>query len=108
LETLTLRKRHEEQLDRLETAWNSQRDKLQQHNRQIWMATTKRLNTDISSIETKYTKKHTFDPICPNNEKLVEDCLRSNPGKPLQCSQQVKEFVSCVDEAKLTALLSKS
>jgi hypothetical protein len=105
METLTLRKQHEDQINTLEASWSKRIQALEKQNNQLWKSTTTRLSKDLTTIEEKYTKKRTYEPICPEIEGKVLDCYTANPSKPLNCSQQVKEFVGCVNVAKRAALL---
>lgn len=107
METLTLRKNHEEQLSRMQESWNKQKNVYEKQNRELWKSTTTRLAHDLTEIEAKYMTRRRYDLICPDKERLVEECYQKNANKALQCSQQVREFVSCVDGAKRTALVSK-
>lgn len=108
METLTLRKQHEEELQKLESSWRKQKTVLENQNRELWRSTTTRLAHDLTDIELKYMQRRRYDPICPDKEASVEECYRKNPGKALNCSNFVREFVGCVDEAKRAALLGKS
>lgn len=105
METLTLRKRHEEQLQKLEASWRKRSRELETQNRDLWKSTTTRLSADLTSIEQKYTHKRRYDAICPDIERKVEECYTTNIKAPLKCSKQVLEFVSCIDVAKRNALL---
>ncbi|KAI1286980.1 MICOS complex subunit mic25-a [Halotydeus destructor] len=107
METLTLRKRHEEQLQSLEASWRQQKVVLEHANRTLWKTTTTRIASDLKEIEDKYISKRRYDPICPDKESSVESCYKNNAKTPLKCSEQVKDFVGCVDVAKRAALVSK-
>ncbi|GAA52750.1 hypothetical protein CLF_108745 [Clonorchis sinensis] len=41
---------------------------------------------------------------CTAAEQRVEDCYKNNPGRPLQCSQLVKEYIRCVNNFRVVCV----
>ena len=105
LESLTLRKRHQSELDRLDTSWKRRMQEYEDQNKYLFLMTSKRLQDDLTNIEKNYTGKNKYAPICPKKEDEVETCYRHNPKNPLKCSKQVKDFVSCVQDARFKSLI---
>lgn len=105
LESLTLRKRHQDELDRLDTSWKRRMQEYEDQNKYLFLMTSKRLQDDLTSIEQNYTGKNKYEPVCPNVESEVENCYRSNSKNPLKCSKQVKSFVSCIQDARFKSLI---
>ena len=38
--------------------------------------------------------------ICEDSKDKVLDCYHSNPGRPLNCTNEAKEFFECVEQAR--------
>ena len=108
METLTLRKRHEEEVNRVEQSWKTRLSAYQQQNEELSRTTTERLQNDLSAIEEKYTKRQRYEPVCPDVEQKVEECLKKNSTMSLKCSQEVKDFVGCIDDVRQRVLSSKT
>lgn len=108
METLTLRKRHEEEMNRLEESWKTRLSAYQEQNEELSRTTTERLSHDLLAIEEKYTKRHRYEPVCPDVEQKVEECFKKNPSMSLKCSKEVKDFVGCIDDVRQRVLSSKS
>lgn len=108
METLTLRKRHEEEINRVEQSWKTRLGAYQLQNEELSRTTTERLQNDLGTIEEKYTKKQRYEPVCPDIEQKVEECLKKNSKMTLKCSQEVKDFVGCIDDVRQRVLSSKT
>lgn len=105
LESLTLRKRHQSELNRLDSSWKRRMQEYEDQNKYLFLMTSKRLQDDLSKIEENYTGKNKYQPVCPTVENEVEVCYRNNAKNPLKCSKQVKSFVSCIQDARFKSLL---
>ena len=38
--------------------------------------------------------------VCEDSKDKVLDCYHSNPGRPLNCTEEAKEFFQCVEKAR--------
>lgn len=108
LESLSLRKRHSEEIRKLERVWNDRLKEYEEQNKYLWYSTTKKLSDDLTKIEQKYTHKRRYDPLCPEVEDKLEACYQHNKSSSLKCSQQVRDFASCVQDARFRALQSRT
>ena len=104
MESLTLRKRHAEEIHELQETYKRQLKEYEDQNKYLWYSTTKKLSEDLTNIEEKYTHRLKYDTVCPEVETSVERCYSQNRKQPLKCSQLVKEFVGCVRDARFKAL----
>ena len=104
MESLTLRKRHAEEIHAIQESYQEQLKKYEDQNKYLWYSTTKKLAEDLTNIEEKYTHKLKYDTVCPEAEAQVESCYSSNRKQPLKCSEIVKNFVGCVRDARFKAL----
>ena len=50
-------------------------------------------------------RKMKYNPICENLQGDVIKCYSDNPGRTLNCSQQVREFNHCVEQARTVSIL---
>lgn len=108
METLTLRKRHEEEINRVEQSWKTRLSAYQKQNEELSRTTTERLSNDLVAIEEKYTHRQRYEPVCPDVEQKVEECLKKNPSMSLKCSKEVKDFVGCIDDVRQRVLSNKT
>lgn len=90
----------------MERVWNAKLKEYEDQNKYLWYSTTKKLSDDLDKIERTYTHKRRYDALCPEVEQKLESCYQQNRSSSLNCSQQVKEFASCIKDARLRALQS--
>ncbi|XP_054163241.1 MICOS complex subunit MIC19-like [Oppia nitens] len=93
------RQEYEEEVQRLEKTWKGQISELQKQNRQLWSTANSKLDTNITETETRINKTR-GEPICRQQERSVVDCYQSHRSQPLKCSQDVRNFVSCVQDVR--------
>eukprot|EP00043_Microstomoeca_roanoka_P017297 m.180281 g.180281 ORF g.180281 m.180281 type:complete len:185 (-) comp16612_c1_seq1:242-796(-) len=96
--------RHEKEreLMQLDMHWQKRVDDLQQKREE---QTTQDFNTVLSDFKNRF-RMEIPQPKCQQQQRLVFDCLRNNPSKPLNCSEEAKQFLACADRAR-SAYLGK-
>jgi hypothetical protein len=104
MESLTLRKRHAEEMHALQESFKKQVKEYEDQNKYLWFSTTKKLSQDLTNIEEKYTRRLKYNTVCPEVESQVESCYSHNKRQPLKCSRAVKDFVACVTDKRFKAL----
>ena len=49
-------------------------------------------------------RKHQYVPICQKLQDEVLKCYAANPGRALNCSQEVKAFTTCVEHSRTVSI----
>lgn len=44
--------------------------------------------------------QQSLELVCEDCKNKVLDCYRSNPGRPLNCSTEAKEYAECIERAR--------
>jgi len=109
---LSMRQAHEAEIRKLERSWKARIQQLEKLNDQLNAAASQKLDAQLSALEAKHNLAaqgaggRRCDPICPEQEQKVIDCLQNNKSQPLRCSEVVKEYQECVQKAR-SAVLQK-
>ncbi|KER33923.1 hypothetical protein T265_00360 [Opisthorchis viverrini] len=69
-------------------------------NEELFKQAAEEYTRTVERLENKYMRS-TPGGCCTAAEQRVEDCYKSNPGRPLQCSQLVKEYIRCVNNFRV-------
>ncbi|RWS05967.1 hypothetical protein B4U79_16086 [Dinothrombium tinctorium] len=97
LDSLTVQQQVQREVQRAEKSWKTQISELERQNNQLWDLANKNFESKIKDVENTYISEHKHEPICQEAEKTLDSCYKTNKSKPLNCSAEVKNFVSCVN-----------
>ncbi|XP_015928211.1 MICOS complex subunit MIC19 [Parasteatoda tepidariorum] len=101
--TLEQRQKYHEEFKKAERSWNNRINELETQNKVLYDSAKEKFAAMLNEIEENHVK-NSFAPVCPDKQVLVERCFRENSKYPLNCSQEVKDFMNCVDKVRMTAL----
>lgn len=94
------------ELERLEKLYAERLKRLENLNSQLHTESKENFSQAVKEVEQKFLTQ-TFSPICQDKQQSVLDCYRKNPGKPILCSSEVKNFLSCVNDTRQRVLTKK-
>ncbi|TGZ66541.1 hypothetical protein CRM22_005263 [Opisthorchis felineus] len=84
----------------LENEYNARLRVVEQRNEELFKQAAEEYTRTVERLENKYMRS-TPGGCCTAAEQRVEDCYKNNPGRPLQCSQLVKEYIRCVNNFRV-------
>lgn len=68
--------------------------------------TVDKFNQAVDDTKRKFSQP-TKVPACQHFKNEVLNCYKQNPTQSLKCSQQVKAFITCVEQSQMESLKSK-
>ncbi|RWS22696.1 coiled-coil-helix-coiled-coil-helix domain-containing protein 6-like protein [Leptotrombidium deliense] len=100
IDSLALKQQVQQEVQKAEVGWKRQLNDLEQQNRLLWNAANNKVSADIKKVQNTYINQSKHEPVCLEAESKLEACLNKNKSKPLNCSDEVKQFVSSVNLAR--------
>jgi len=98
----------ENKLAELEAAVAAEQERLKKEAAERGAVLNERFEAGKAHIDAMLTPLRQDGPICVANQSKVLECYRANRNHALRCSPEVKEFVNCVETARLKKLHTKA
>jgi len=92
----------------LEAAVAAEQERLKKEAEERGTVLKDRFNKGVAHIDSMLVPLRQDGPICIASQTKVLECYRANKNHALRCSPEVKEFVSCVETARLKKLHTKA
>ncbi|XP_033647121.1 MICOS complex subunit Mic19-like [Asterias rubens] len=96
----------QERLYQTEQQWQLKLDQAEEKNTALLQLTNDQFKQAAEEVEAKFVK-HQYVPICQKLQDEVLKCYAANPGRALNCSQEVKAFTTCVEHSRTSILTKK-
>jgi len=64
-------------------------------------------NAKVQELSTRFRLKQN-PVVCQDVQNSVLQCYQNNPGRSLNCNEQVRAFVQCVETSRLNYLASSA
>ncbi|XP_038061043.1 MICOS complex subunit MIC19-like [Patiria miniata] len=96
-----------ERLYQTEERWQDRLNEAERKNAALLQLSSEKFQQAAEEVEAKFMK-HQCVPICQQLQEEVMKCYAANPGKALNCSQEVNAFNQCVDNSRTSILTKKS
>ncbi|PIK47470.1 putative MICOS complex subunit Mic19 [Apostichopus japonicus] len=94
-------------LNATERKWQERLKTVEDRNANTFEINAEEFKKAAEEVEAKFIKQ-SHVPICQNLQDEVVKCFTENPTQTLKCSQQVKDFTRCVDQARMSIVTKKS
>jgi len=98
----------ENKVAQLEAAVAAEQERLIKEAEERGTVLKERFDKGSAHIDAMLTPLRQDGPICMASQSKVLECYRANKNHALRCSPEVKEFVSCVETARLKKLHTKA
>ncbi|XP_072026809.1 MICOS complex subunit mic25-a-like [Amphiura filiformis] len=96
-----------ERLRQVEAEWRERLERAERKNASLQQLTQDEFKKASEEVEAKFMKFR-YNPVCQNLQDDLAKCYSDNPGRTLNCSQQVREFNHCVEQARTSILTKRS
>jgi len=103
MSALKVRREKEEELAKLEKSWAERLKKQEEKQKTVEKVGVEEFKKSVSSVEEMF-KTSGKKEICREERQAVQDCYKSNAGKPLNCHDTVQAFKACVNNERLQTL----
>ena len=101
-----LRGEYERKLQYYQQVWRARFEELDRLNSQLFKLNSEKFANEVSRVDERYFKNHsTYEVPCKESELTVIQCYNANLKRPLLCSDEVKQFASCVEKTRLENLI---
>lgn len=94
-------------LNASERKWQERLRAIEERNANTFEINTEEFKKAAEEVEAKFIKQ-SHVPICQSLQEEVMKCFNENPKHTLSCSQQVKDFTHCVEQARTSIVTKKS
>lgn len=95
--------RKEKELESISSFYKEQLETLEKKNLDNYKETAEQYNQAATKAEAHIRPRQTAS-LCTELQAKVLQCYRENPQQTLQCSSLAKQYMTCVQQAKKSAL----
>jgi len=102
LSALKVRQEKEEEMKTLEEYWMGRLQKQQEEHVNINKLTEEEVSKGVKSVEKLFAHAGS-QPVCREESNAVQSCYQTHPGQSLRCRENVKSFMACVSNVRLSS-----